>query len=66
MEDLVAIARIAKPRGLKGELVADVLTDFPERFEGLAKVSGVLPDGTNRDLKIENFWFQSGRNKERS
>jgi 16S rRNA processing protein RimM len=61
VEDLVAIARIAKPRGLKGELVADVLTDFPERFEGLAKVGGVLPDGTNRDLRIENFWFQKDR-----
>ncbi len=38
MEDLVAIARVVRPRGLKGELVADVLTDFPERFEGLEDV----------------------------
>ena len=54
MDDLVAIARIAKPHGLKGELVADVLTDFPERFEGLESVTAVLPGDILRDLKIES------------
>ncbi|HEV8591564.1 MAG TPA: ribosome maturation factor RimM, partial [Pyrinomonadaceae bacterium] len=61
MEDLVAIARIVKPRGLKGELVADLLTDFPERFEGVRRVTAVMPDGDLRELKIEKFWFQQGR-----
>ena len=61
MDDLVAIAKIAKPRGLRGEVVADLLTDFPERFEGLDDVVGVNPDGTVTSLKIENFWFQKGR-----
>ena len=61
MTDLVAIARIAKPRGLKGEVVADLLTDFPERFEGLEIVVGVLANGGRRDLKIENSWFQNER-----
>ena len=37
-EDLVAIAKTAKTRGLRGELVADILTDFPERFDGLERV----------------------------
>ena len=61
MTELVAIARIAKPRGLKGEVVADLLTDFPERFEGLEIVVGVLANGGRRDLKIENSWFQNER-----
>lgn len=61
MEDLVAVARIVKPRGLKGELVAELLTDFPERFEGLADVTAVMPEGSHRELKIEKFWFQAGR-----
>ena len=60
-DDLVEVARIAKPRGLKGELVADILTDFPERFEGLVDITAVMPDGTKRELKIEKHWFQSGR-----
>jgi 16S rRNA processing protein RimM len=60
-DELVAIARIAKPRGLKGELTADILTDFPERFEDLVDVTAVMPDETRRELKIEKHWFQSGR-----
>ena len=61
MSDLVAIARVAKPRGLKGELVADLLTDFPERFDGLENVTGVFANGEHRELKIEDAWFQNGR-----
>lgn len=60
-EELVAVAKIVKSRGLRGELVADILTDFPERFEGLENVVGLLPNGESRELKIENFWFQKGR-----
>jgi 16S rRNA processing protein RimM len=59
--DLVAIARVAKPRGIKGEVVADILTDFPERFDGLEDVKAVLENGEQRELKIEQHWFQSGR-----
>ena len=61
MQELVAIARIAKPRGLRGELVADVLTDFPERFDGLENVTALLPAGERLDLKIEDVWFQKDR-----
>lgn len=61
MNDLVAVARIAKTRGLRGETVADVLTDFPERFDGLKKVYAVAPSGTSREIAIEKFWFQKNR-----
>ena len=61
MEELVAIAKIAKPRGLRGEVVADILTDFPERFDGLKDVIAVSANGTRTDLKIEDAWFQKGR-----
>jgi 16S rRNA processing protein RimM len=61
IDDLVAIARIARPRGLRGEVVAEVLTDFPERFENLADVTILLPDGSREELKIESFWFQNER-----
>ena len=62
MDDLVVIARIVKTRGLRGEVVADLLTDFPERFEGLEDVR-VRPvsGGDGGELKIEKFWFQKGR-----
>ena len=59
--ELVAIARIVRTRGLKGELVAEILTDFPERFEDLETVIGLAADGNRRELKLENHWFQKNR-----
>src|SRR5215510_13525785 len=61
MQELVAIARVVKPRGLKGEVVAEVLTDFPERFEGLEDVTALLEDGSRAGLKIEEHWIQKER-----
>lgn len=60
-DDLVAVAHAVKTRGLRGELVAELLTDFPERFEGLENLIAVAPDGKRRVLKLEEHWFQSGR-----
>lgn len=61
MEELVAIAKIVKPRGLRGEVVAGLLTDFRDRFDGLESVIAIATDGTRADLRIENFWFQKDR-----
>jgi len=61
-QDLLAIARVVKPRGIKGEVTCDLLTDFPERFEGLEAVTAVMPNnGGTRELTIEEHWFQNGR-----
>jgi 16S rRNA processing protein RimM len=61
MDELVAIARIVKARGLRGETAAEVLTDFPARFEGLDEVTAVLPSGDRRPLAIEGHRFQKDR-----
>lgn len=61
MEDLVVIARIVKTRGLRGEVVADLLTDFPDRFDGLDSVILKCAGNERRTLKIEKFWFQKSR-----
>src|SRR5687768_10798803 len=61
MDELVAIARIVRPRGLRGEVVSDVLTDFASRFENRERVIGLAPNGERVHLKIENFWFQKDR-----
>ena len=61
MEELVAVANIVRTRGLKGEVVADILTDFPERFDSLIDVIGVRESGERLELKIEKFWFQNDR-----
>ena len=60
-EPLVAVARAVKTRGLKGEIVADLLTDFPERFEGISTLIAVAPDKQREIVEIENHWFQKRR-----
>jgi 16S rRNA processing protein RimM len=59
--DLVVIARAVKTHGLKGEIVAELLTDFPERFEDLDQVVLVSPRGEQQTREIEGFRFQKGR-----
>jgi 16S rRNA processing protein RimM len=60
-DDLIIVARAVRTRGLKGELVADVLTDFPERFERVSTLAGVAPNGTRQELELESYWFQNER-----
>ncbi len=59
--ELVTIAKTVKTRGLRGELVADLLTDFPARFDNLIKVFAVCGNNKTSELEIEKFWFQKGR-----
>ena len=59
--ELVAVARVAKPRGVKGEVACDLLTDFPERFEGLEELVAVFPGGRRERLKLEGQWLHGGR-----
>lgn len=59
--DVIVVAHIVKTRGLRGEVVADLLTDFPDRFEELDSLIGLAPDGSRRSLQIEEQWFHGNR-----
>lgn len=37
-DELVSVARVVKPQGNKGEVAAELLTDFPQRFHHLQQV----------------------------
>ncbi|HKO98648.1 MAG TPA: ribosome maturation factor RimM [Pyrinomonadaceae bacterium] len=58
---LVIVARAVRTRGLAGELVAEVLTDFPERFENVSQLQGVRGDGELKTFDLESYWFQNDR-----
>jgi len=60
-DDLVLVARAVRTRGLKGELLADLLTDFPERFETTRSLLGISPGGELTQLELDNHWFQNDR-----
>src|ERR1041385_2540962 len=59
--ELVIIARAVRPRGLKGEIVAELLTDFPDRFEDLEELILVSPGGERTTKRLEDYWFQNNR-----
>ncbi len=42
-------------------MIADLLTDFRERFDGLETLTAVAPDGSERSLQIEEHWFHGNR-----
>ena len=59
--ELIIIARAVRPRGLKGEIVAELLTDFPERFEEVEELILVSPTGERKTVRLEDYWFQNDR-----
>jgi 16S rRNA processing protein RimM len=61
LEPLIAVARAVKTRGLKGEIIAELLTDFPERFETTLRLIGVAQNGQRRTVELERFWFHQDR-----
>ncbi len=48
------------PQGRRGEVLAELHTDFPERFEQRRTLSGLASDGSRRDLQLEEHWFHKG------
>lgn len=59
-EDLVAVGRIMKPHGVRGEIRVQILTDFPERFEESKELWLVPPAGKAQLRKVEGARFHSG------
>ncbi len=58
---LIAIARIVRTRGNRGEVLADLYTDFPERFDSLEVVWLEWPDGSRERLRLDGSWEHKGR-----
>lgn len=45
-----------KTQGRRGEIAAELHTDFPERFEQRRKIFALALDGSRRGLDLEEFW----------
>lgn len=60
-DDLISVARIARPQGLRGEVIADLLTDFPDRFARLSRAYVKRADGRLLLLDLENWRLHKGR-----
>jgi 16S rRNA processing protein RimM len=60
------LARIRRPQGRKGEVFADILTDFPEKFAERRRL-WLLPEGrpagrsaAPREVALVNHWLHKG------
>jgi 16S rRNA processing protein RimM len=60
-DDLVAIGRIVRPQGRKGEIIADVLSDRPDRFPRLRRAFVGTPGGDGREVTVASTWPHKGR-----
>jgi len=56
---LIAIGRIVRPQGRRGEVRLQPLTDEPDRFRDLRECYLVPPDAGERRA-VEAVWFQGG------
>lgn len=50
----VAIGKLQKPRGIKGEIFCHLLTDFVERFSDLETITAILPNGRRETLTVQS------------
>ncbi len=59
--DLVAIGRVVKPQGRKGEVLTAPLSDRPDRFPNLRSAFVEGPDGGVREVRVTGCWPHKGR-----
>lgn len=60
-QSLIIVARAVRTKGLKGEVVADLLTDFPERFSGVSRFFAIAPGSERKVMELERYSLQQGR-----
>jgi 16S rRNA processing protein RimM len=66
----IVLAQLLRPQGRKGELLAELLTDFPERFESQGRVF-LAPPGFSgaqeeaRSVEVTSSWLPVGKNEGR-
>jgi 16S rRNA processing protein RimM len=53
----VLVARVLRPRGNKGEVLAELLTDSPARLANLKHVYLQKSDGEPRSAALQHFWL---------
>jgi 16S rRNA processing protein RimM len=66
----IVLAHLLRPQGRKGELLAELFTDFPERFEKHKRVFLAAPgfDGDQSEAHsadVVAFWLPVGKNEGR-
>jgi 16S rRNA processing protein RimM len=66
----IVLAHLLRPQGRKGEVLADLFTDFPERFDDQRRVFLAAPGfqgeaSKARSAEVVAFWLPVGKNEGR-
>ncbi len=64
-QEWITLALIVRPQGRRGEVLAELFTDFPELFISSPGLVLVSPAGDRRSAAIESQWLPTGRSKGR-
>jgi 16S rRNA processing protein RimM len=63
--DWILLAHIVRPQGRRGEVLAEILTDFPQYFpqrrQLFLRPPGGRQPGAMREAKVESHWLHKGR-----
>jgi 16S rRNA processing protein RimM len=59
--ELVAIGRVVKPQGRKGEVLTECLSDFPSRFQTLSRAFVLGERGAAHEIAVTSCWPHKGR-----
>lgn len=59
-DEFVTVARVMKTQGRVGEVLAELFTDFPERFEERRKLYLLPERGERREVQLQDHWFHKG------
>jgi 16S rRNA processing protein RimM len=67
---MIVLAHLLRPQGRKGEVLAELFTDFPERFDDHARVFLAVPgfnggEAEARAVNVVAFWLPVGKNEGR-
>ncbi len=65
--DWTTLAHLLRPQGRKGEVLAELLTDFPDRFDGGARMYLAKPGFQGKpeaaqEIAVMSHWLPVGRN----
>jgi 16S rRNA processing protein RimM len=60
-DDFAAVARLVRPQGRRGEVIAEILTDLPGRLQSLREAYLENPGGAPAAVHIESAWPHKGR-----
>ena len=62
--DKVAVARILRPHGRRGEVACEILTDFPERLKTLKFAELAGERAPVRRVAVRSCWLSQSRRRQ--